>query len=223
VKKQRLICIVAVSSLINLGIVADSQLQAAYSADDAKASFAIWKSTSQNRAAEVKKFEAFLVQQKVANILPTEQLLLSDAEFVTAKCPLDTYVLPPQKLWPNVVPTLRLIKSHIVPAIGPVKIVSGYRPPQFNNCIGGAKGSKHMSYGAFDLVALKQPDQKTLFKTLCQTWSKTPASRQFGLGAYFDPKRRKDNPNGRFHVDAFGQRTWGYDFTRSSSYCVNMK
>ena len=44
-----------------------------------------------------------------------------------------------------------------------------------------------------------------------------------GLGAYFDPYKPRPSAQGRFHIDQAGFRTWGFSFTRASSYCVTMR
>ena len=144
-----------------------------------------------------------------------------DKEYVTERCPIDPFVIPSRELWGNVVPTLRFVRDKIVPTIGTVKIVSGYRPPEFNKCIGGAPKSAHMSFSAFDMVQVDHDDNvEPIFRKLCQLWERTPERVEFGLGTYFDANLPKMNSTGRFHVDTWGRRTWGFDYTYKSSYCL---
>jgi uncharacterized protein YcbK (DUF882 family) len=180
-----------------------------------------WLSENPEQAEEAAAFERFIEGQGVANILPTWQLFTPDAEHSTEECPIAPFVIPSRQLWANVVPTLRLVRDKIKPTVGPVKIISGYRPPDFNKCINGAPKSAHMSFSAFDMVALNAGSNvQPVFDKLCTQWKAIPVSTQFGLGAYFDKEAPELNSHGTFHVDTWGQRTWGFDYTYQTSYCL---
>lgn len=57
---------------------------------------------------------------------------------------------PPKSLWPNIAKTARMI-DEIRHRLGyPVRILSGYRGPNYNTCIGGATTSFHMRFNALD-------------------------------------------------------------------------
>lgn len=192
------------------------------SGDNFPSQFADWISRSPNRTAEYADLEIFLDKHGVKNVLPTWQLLIPDEEASSEQCPIDTYVIPPRKLWPNVVPTLRVIRSEVTPVVGPVRIVSGYRPPEFNQCVGGAKKSVHMTFSAFDVIPIEYGDAETVFQKMCHSWAATPMATKFGFGAYFDPRESNTSAKARFHVDTHSRRTWGYDYTARSSYCVRL-
>lgn len=181
-----------------------------------------WLSQSETRRTQYNSLVQYLTEQKVLDVIPTWQLLTPDIESSTELCPIDTFVIPPKELWPNAVPTLQLIRSHVIPYIGPVRMVSGYRPPTFNKCIGGAKNSVHMTFSGFDIVPVQFIDTASVFGKMCSQWALLPTNLKFGLGAYFDPLKNLLNSAARIHVDTFGRRTWGYDYTFRSSYCNHL-
>ncbi|MEM6383099.1 MAG: D-Ala-D-Ala carboxypeptidase family metallohydrolase [Pseudomonadota bacterium] len=57
---------------------------------------------------------------------------------------------PPKELWDNIVPTA-LMLDEIRHRLGaPIRILSCYRSPAYNRCIGGASKSLHMQFRAVD-------------------------------------------------------------------------
>jgi len=63
--------------------------------------------------------------------------------------------LPPEALWPNIAKTARML-DEIRHRLGySVTILSGYRSPDYNRCIGGEAGSLHMRFNAIDFVGSK--------------------------------------------------------------------
>jgi hypothetical protein len=117
----------------------------------------------------------------------------------------------PRALWPNVIPTLRFIRDQIVPALGPVTAVSGYREPQLNACAGGATHSAHALYFALDLVPEKTMTRSDLIATVCRLHARFGAAYHVGLGFY---------QGLRFHIDTHGFRRWGADWLSATSPCV---
>ena len=190
------------------------------------ADFMAWLSESPNRTHLFSELTNFLIKNGVMHVVPTWQLLIQEADPYPSseKCPIEIYIIPPRELWNNVVPTLRLIRSNVVPVVGPVRILSGYRSPKFNECNGGSKNSSHMTFSAFDVTPIQFSDVEAVFRKMCERWARIP-SLKFGLGTYFDPKNLTKNLTARFHVDTskvHGRRTWGYDYTNKTSYCNRM-
>lgn len=63
----------------------------------------------------------------------------------------DKIIVPPKKLWSNIIPTLRLA-DEIREEIGrSVSVYSGYRCPEYNKLVGGSSNSQHMKFRALDL------------------------------------------------------------------------
>jgi hypothetical protein len=194
---------------------------AAVSIEVVEREFEQWRSASPERNTNYTEFVAYLDSQGVGDVVPPWSLLIPDRQYVSVRCQIDLFIIPPKALWSNVVPSLRVLRGDIIPVVGPVRISSAYRPPAFNACIGGAKKSAHLSFSAFDLVTETPVDRDILFAKLCRVWRAKPAASRIGLGAYYNPTKPGQNPIGRFHIDTLGKRTWGSDFHSGSSFCYN--
>lgn len=89
---------------------------------------------------------------------------------------------PPRELWPNIVPTLRIVdelREHFGRSI---VIISSYRSPQYNARIDGAAvKSFHMKFMALDItVAGKTPRE---VHSVLQNW-RSKGRFKGGLGLY---------------------------------------
>jgi len=91
------------------------------------------------------------------------------------------------KVVPAALDALEDMRRHLG---GPLTIVSGYRSPEHNKAVGGAKGSKHMDGTAFD-VACRPSQQEEMIEAASKAGF-------FGIGRY-------DN---WIHVDLGPARTW---------------
>mgnify|MGYP001435492697 FL=1 len=99
--------------------------------------------------AKVAAIEAYFARDKVGDVLPLADILRSDARWRT--CPSAApFAVPPSAHWPAMAKTLRNLREHLVPAFGPVRVVSGYREPAANLCFKGAKASRHLRFAALD-------------------------------------------------------------------------
>lgn len=185
-----------------------------------RAAFETWLAASPGRATEFAAFEAFIARAGHADLLPAWTILRANAN-KSARCNAEPFALPPRQFWPNILPALRLVRDNVVPAIGPVAVASAFRDPALNTCSRGASQSRHLSFHALDLIPLDQPDAPASFAKLCAAWRAAGSGSRWGLGAYHDPMRPDQNPIGRFHVDGTGWRSWGFDYTRASSVCLN--
>lgn len=169
--------------------------------------FAGWRDGK--AAGDVAAIEAYLAREGVGDVLPLADILRSDARW--RRCPkLQPFAVPPRSMWPAMVPTLRYIRDEVVPAVGPVRIVSGYRDPVANSCFRGARASKHLDFAALDLMPEGRPDRAGLIARLCPLHARTGAANRVGLGIYVAT---------RFHIDTAGFRRWGGDYHAGSSPC----
>lgn len=159
-----------------------------------------WYLAAPWRAAQVKAFNDYLTISQVAGILPTWQLLRTATSW--QECGQQPFEVPPAAEWPNMVQTLRYVRDHVVPAVGPVEAVSVYRNPQLNQCAGGAPESAHKLDSAIDMVPLRPIDRVTLMRTLCGIHSQYGGAYKAGLGFYAYL---------RFHVDSTKFRRWNMD------------
>lgn len=63
-----------------------------------------------------------------------------------------TNSLPPEALWPNIIPTL-IVADELRERLGvPLTITSAYRSPAYNAAVGGEPGSYHMRFQALDII-----------------------------------------------------------------------
>jgi len=152
------------------------------------------------RAAQVKSFNDYLTTYQVGGILPTWQLLRTATAW--KDCGGQPFEIPPTAEWPHIVQTLRYIHDYVIPAVGPVEPVSGYRNPALNACAGGAPESAHKHYSAIDMVPLKPITRELLMRDLCTLHARSGEQYGVGLGFYAFL---------RFHVDTAKYRRWGTD------------
>jgi len=173
--------------------------------------FQQWLKAAPPRIGEVAKFEQFLQRAHVAGVIATQQLLLSASSW--QGCGEDSaYTLPPESDWSHIVPTLKFIRAEVVPTIGPVNAVSGYRSPELGKCAGGAPKSAHGGYYALDLVPLRVMDREALIQKMCAVHAHFGRAYSVGLGFY---------DGVRFHVDTKSTRLWGSDYHAATSPCLS--
>lgn len=171
--------------------------------------FEQWLSGDASRAAAFVRFEAMLAREGVAEVVPTRELWLTDR--LAPECVVEPFTMPPEEMWPHIVPTLRFVRDHVEPAIGEVTVASGYRDPSFNECVRGASRSTHRGFHALDLVA-RDPlvTRERLIAALCPLHAREGARFGIGMGIYSAR---------RFHIDTTRYRRWGADFRVASSPC----
>lgn len=152
------------------------------------------------RANQVKAFNDYLATYQVAGIVPTWQLFRTATSW--QECRGQPFEIPPTSEWPHIVQTLRYVRDYVIPAVGPVEPVSGYRNPTLNICAGGAPESAHKHYSAIDLVPLRPTTRVELMRTLCAVHGRRGLAYEVGLGFYAFL---------RFHVDTSKYRRWNMD------------
>lgn len=59
---------------------------------------------------------------------------------------------PPERLWPNVIPLVRVLDQVRSQINQPMKLISVYRSPAYNKSVGGASKSEHMDFTAADFT-----------------------------------------------------------------------
>lgn len=190
------------------------QYQTVYYNSSVTADFNSWLARDRYRAQEVANYQRYLSQQLGAyNVPPMSQLLTTARSW--DKCGYEPFQLPPEYLWANVVPTLRLYselkRQGILPASTEIRSV--YRSPGLNTCAGGAAGSKHLTAGAIDIWVPEFEGNSwqlsNLQEGLCQFWQYQGVNHDFGLGLY---------ATGAIHLDTQGYRKWGFEHS-TSTFC----
>lgn len=174
-----------------------------------------WLNTNPYRAQKVAEYRRYLgLRVGAANVPPMDQLLTTARSWAT--CGYEPYQLPPEYLWQNMVPTLKLYatlkQQGLLPASTEIRSV--YRSPGLNQCAGGANASKHMSAGAIDIWIPEYQNtpwrRSSVQDGLCDFWLYQGVAYDFGLGLY---------STGAIHLDTQGYRKWGSNHSSSSSPC----
>lgn len=168
------------------------------SAGQAEPGYRSWVLAQPWRASWVRQFHDYLSVHGVSYVAPSWQLLRTASDW--QRCGADPFEVPPAAEWPNIVNTLRYVRDHVVPAVGPVEPVSVFRNAALNRCAGGAPESVHQSMSAIDFVPLRPIDRSSLIRRLCSEHQLQGPRFHAGLGFY---------TRLRFHVDSWRYRTWG--------------
>jgi hypothetical protein len=205
----------ALALALSMSLVASTGARAissvpAEAANAARSSYESWLDRDASRRADVRAFEEFLAAKGVSGVLPTREILLNDTDW--SMCRMDgPYSIAAKAYWPNIVNTLRYIRDEIVPTIGPVEVVSGFRDRELNRCAGGAAHSAHAQFYALDLMPKRSIARADLIARVCADHARHGAAYRVGLGFY---------DHLRFHIDSRSFRRWGPDYHAGSSPCL---
>lgn len=173
----------------------------------AEARYDAWRAEG-DRAARIDAYRAALRAQGVGDVAPMWAMLRTARSW--RECGGQEYSIPPEALWAQIAPTLRVVERlRRMGAIDPRLVRSGYRDPALNACAGGAKASKHLQNVALDFDLPDRPDN---IQTLCGFWREHGQALNMGLGFYSSTT---------IHIDTAGYRTWGTDHTRKTSLCLS--
>lgn len=172
--------------------------------------FADWLARSPANREALAAFQGHLEANGVGDVVPVWQLVRTSSSF--RECGAAGFEVAPRDKWDNIVKTLQFIKRDVVPAVGPVQPVSGYRNEHLNRCSNGAPASAHRNFFAIDLVPVSASvGRGELIRQVCAAHSREGRSYETGLGFYSGV---------RFHVDSNGFRRWGPNGRGATSPCV---
>lgn len=143
------------------------------------------------------RFCRFLAARGVGAVVPPWQLWRQGIEWrALGAAP---FAAPPEAAWGQVVPTLVALRELVIPAVGAVDVVSGYRTADYNARAGGARESRHLAFDAVDLVPRGFATRLTLQPRLLSLWRRRGPAARLGLGLYGGT---------RFHIDTHRHRRW---------------
>jgi len=170
--------------------------QAPENANDYPTDFARFLNETEAHA-EYEDFVYFLHSHDVHNIVPVWQLLQQGSDW--QKHQLPKYALPDREHWDSMINTLVFLKYDLIPYIGDVRVLSGFRTPHYNLAAGGAGKSRHLTFSALDLRPVTDMERTQLHGILQNRWHNLGREYNLGLGLY---------AHLRFHIDTGGYRQW---------------
>ena len=174
--------------------------------------FRSWISAPGANRDNVTAFGTFLAQQGVGSIVPLWELTRTSSSW--AECGAEPFEAPPRDKWDHIVTTLKFVRDEVVPAVGQVEVVSGYRNAKLNACSDGAPKSAHREFFALDLTPVNAAvDRDAMIRSVCAAHARDGRAYNAGLGFY---------TGRRFHVDSNGFRKWGANGKGATSPCVSV-
>lgn len=174
------------------------------------AEFQAWLGRSPANGAGLTAFRQYLAAAGVESVVPLWQLVRTSSSW--RSCGAQPFEAPPQDKWGHIVKTLRFVRDEVVPAVGPVEVLSGYRNEELNACSNGAPQSAHRHFFALDLTPVsKTVARADMIRSVCAAHATDGRAYDAGLGFY---------SGRRFHVDSSGYRKWGPNGRGATSPCV---
>jgi hypothetical protein len=177
------------------------------------ADFRSWIAGSGANRDDVTAFGRFLAAQGVGSIVPLWELTRTSSSW--EECGAEPFEAPPRDKWEHIVTTLKFVRDDVIPAVGQVEVVSGYRNAKLNACSDGAPRSAHREFFALDLTPVNAAvDRAEMIRSVCRAHARDGASYNAGLGFY---------TGRRFHVDSNGFRKWGANGKGATSPCLSSR
>ena len=128
--------------------------------------------------------------------MPLWQLVRTSSSW--SDCGAEPFEAPPADKWDHIVTTLKFVRDEVVPAVGKVEVLSGYRNEALNSCSNGAPQSAHRHFFALDLTPVnKAVERSAMIRSVCAAHARDGHAYNAGLGFY---------TGRRFHVDSSGFR-----------------
>ena len=175
-----------------------------------RADYYAWLARAPEHRARVQAFRDHLASQGLEDVVPIWQLVRTSSSW--RQCAADRFEVAPADKWQHIDTTLRFVRDEVVPAVGPVEALSGYRNEQLNACSDGAPQSAHRLFFALDLTPVApEVGRAGMIRSICAAHARDGRAYNTGLGFYSGL---------RFHVDSNGFRRWGPDGRGATSPCA---
>lgn len=101
--------------------------------------------------AYIQEFSEFLSDNGVKLVRPEELLVMGQAHHEVGNWCHGLNGPPPKAMWPNIVDVSRALDALRDRTDADVTIITAFRTPKYNLCVGGAKQSLHMSFQTVDV------------------------------------------------------------------------
>jgi hypothetical protein len=153
-------------------------------------------------ASKEKALAARIAEAGILHFTAAEVLTLGGSHFTRSSAGHGLNTAPPDELLGNIIPALTALDQARQILGRPVGINSTYRSNRYNRAIGGAKGSKHLTFHAIDCFTYDPSLLDNLYRLLAA--SRDQGTWTGGLGGY----------NTFVHLDCGSahNRTWGKQY-----------
>ncbi|WP_445365265.1 hypothetical protein ACJJJB_17975 [Microbulbifer sp. ANSA001] len=145
----------------------------------------------------VQALSRYLASRGIANVVPVSSLLRQGGGWIELREP--PFAIPPQSEWHNIVKTLTLLRDQIIPLIGSVDVVAGFRSDAYNRKLEHSDKAHHRDFCALDLIPKSNISHRELVEELRALHARLGPESNFGLGL---------SDGVRFHIDTCGYRIW---------------
>ncbi|MES2669257.1 MAG: D-Ala-D-Ala carboxypeptidase family metallohydrolase [Pseudomonadota bacterium] len=130
--------------------------------------------------AEVQAYANQLRTESVGDVMPMAALSRTSRRW--RLCRHGEFATPPEDLWKNMPPTLRVVaRLRDAGILDPALARSVYRDEAVNRCAGGSARSKHRENRAIDFDLASSPENVA---RLCAFWREHGPALDLGLGFY---------------------------------------
>jgi hypothetical protein len=102
--------------------------------------------------SERQSFDSFFNALGLKHFKSSEFLIMGDANGDSESPAFALNHLPPRELWPNIVPTAKVLDELRFRLGVPIVLNSVYRSPEYNAATGGVSNSQHVAFKAADFV-----------------------------------------------------------------------
>jgi hypothetical protein len=102
----------------------------------------------------VATFDKFAESLGLRYFAPHELRFLGGSHYDHRSRAAGLNTLPPPELWKNIIPVAQAADEAREIFGSPIRILSGYRSPEYNRAVGGARYSRHMQFDALDLAPM---------------------------------------------------------------------
>jgi hypothetical protein len=186
------------------------QLHGELAPGQSKADYYAWLARAPENRARVLAFRDHLAAQGLEDVVPVWQLIRTSSSW--RQCAAERFEVAPRDKWNHITATLRFVRDEVVPAVGEVEALSGYRNEALNRCSAGAPASAHRLFFALDLTPVDAGVTRVaMIRSICAAHARDGRSYNTGLGFYSGM---------RFHVDSNGFRRWGANGRGATSPCA---
>jgi hypothetical protein len=141
---------------------------------------------------EVERFTKYLRDSGVRRVDPIQLAYPYERELDDMRELGYQHLVPPREWWPRAV-LVGKVGDFLIEEIGPLSISNYYRPPDFNEEVGGTAGSKHLEASAADFDFTTENDKDRARALMGRIQDERP-DWKLGLGTYSRSTKR-------LHVD----------------------